>query len=63
MDLISPVCPSRVRLHSPVWASHKQIVLSELPLANVLPSGEYAMELTESVCPVSRLISAPVCAS
>ena len=43
--------------------SHNLIVLSALPLASVLPSGEKATDSTTSLCPLSVIFSPAVCRS
>ena len=47
----------------PVSTSHSRMVLSELPLARVLPSALNTPLKTSFVCPLSVFWSSPVCAS
>src|SRR5262245_7355710 len=47
----------------PVCASHTLPVLSKLPEAMRLPSGENAALMTQLVCPLRVSCSCPVCAS
>ena len=64
MEVTLPVCPSRVCPCSPVTASHRWIVPSQLPLApaSVPPSG-LAMKVTLPVCPSRVCPCSPVTAS
>src|SRR5580658_6040540 len=55
-DIIFPVCNSGgLQTISPVSASQMQMVLSSDPETIRFPSGEYATQLTGSVCPVSTV--------
>ena len=46
-----PACPSKVRISSPLAASHSLSVLSSLPESRRVPSGEKATDSTRLVCP------------
>ena len=53
--LTPSVCPVSVLMFFAAFTSHKRMVLSQLPLAIVFPSGEKLTRLTLSVCPISSL--------
>ena len=45
------VCPSKIRIHSPVLTSQMRMVLSSEGEARYLPSGDQAMRFIAPVCP------------
>ena len=54
------VCPLRVLILFPVCGFHNLIVLSQLPLAKVLPSGLNAIDQIRWECPLKTRNLAPV---
>ena len=56
------VCPTNVRMHSPVEMLQSLAVLSSLPVSTWEPSGEKATERTYSVWPLKVWVHSPVAA-
>jgi hypothetical protein len=62
-DDMARVCPSNVCSNCPVWTSHSLTVLSFPPLATLRASGENAIELIPSLCPLVICFVPTLCAT
>src|SRR5208337_3541662 len=62
-ELTGPLCPLKVRISCPVFASQMRAVPSSPAVSTRFPSGEKTAELTGPLCPLKVRISCPVFAS
>ncbi|MEM6962370.1 MAG: hypothetical protein AAF550_11625, partial [Myxococcota bacterium] len=59
-EVTGPVCPLRMRRHSPVLGFHTLMVWSSEPEMTRSPFGENATEVTGPVCPLRMRRHSPV---